>query len=50
MYTLKGRSEKNVTIFAKTDHSMQILDIELLVPRCSAVIALYNGEVRIVIA
>ena len=38
-----------MTVFAKTDHSAQILDIELRVPR-SMLIALRNGEVRITIA
>ena len=38
------------TIFAKTDHSAPILDFELLVPRCSTLIALCNGNIRIAIA
>ena len=41
---------KYVTIFVKINHSAQILDIELLVPRCSTLIALDNGGVRIMIA
>ena len=39
-----------MTIFAKTDHSMQFLDLEILVPHCSTRIALCNGEVGIGIA
>ena len=39
-----------VTIFAKINHSAQILDTESLVPRCSTLIALDNGGVRIMIA
>ena len=38
-----------VTIFAKTDHSAQILDIKSLVPRCSVLIALCKSEVRITV-
>ena len=39
-----------VTMPEKIDHSTQILDAEILVPLCSALFTLYNGEVRTVIA
>ena len=38
-----------VTIFAKTDHSGQMFDTEILVLCCSVCIALQNGAVRIAI-
>ena len=38
-----------VTVFVKTNHSVQIIDFELLVPHCSVLTALRNGEVRIAI-
>ena len=38
-----------VTVSEKTDHLAQVLDIEILVPRCSALFTLRNGEVRIAI-
>ena len=40
----------NVTVSEKTDHFTQISDVEMLVPRCSTLFTLYNGEVRIAIA
>ena len=39
-----------MTVSEKTDHFAQISDIEILVPRCSALFTLHNGEVRIAIA
>ena len=38
-----------VTMPEKTDHFAQISDIEILVPHCSALFSLCNGEVRITI-
>ena len=38
-----------VTVPEKTDHSAPISDVEILVPRCSALFTLRNGEVRIAI-
>ena len=40
----------NVTVSEKIDHLAQVSDVEILVPRCSALFTLRNGEVRIVIA
>ena len=39
-----------VTVAEKTDHLAQVSDIEILVPRCSTLCTLCNGEVRITIA
>ena len=39
-----------LTVPGKTDHFVIISDFELLVPRCSALFTLCNGEVRIAIA
>ena len=36
-----------VSVPEKTDHSVQILDIEISVPHCSALFTLHNDEVRI---
>ena len=39
-----------VTASEKIDHFAQISDIEILVPHCSALFTLRNGEVRIAIS
>ena len=39
-----------VIVSEKTDHLAQVSDIEILVPRCSALFTLRNGDVRITIA
>ena len=39
-----------VTVPEKTDHFMQISDIDIVVPCYSALLTLHNGEVRITIA
>ena len=39
-----------VTVSEKTDHLAQVTDIEILVPWCSALFTLRNGEVRMAIA
>ena len=51
-YLGSGHNHKLIpaTLFAKTDHSAQILDIKLLVHCCSALLALCNVEVRIAVA
>ena len=41
---------KYVTVSEKTDHLAQVSDFEMLVPRCSTLFTLRNGEVRIAIA
>ena len=38
-----------VTVSEKTDHLVQVSDIEILVPCCSTLFTLCNGEVRIAI-
>ena len=42
--------EVYVTVAEKADHLAQVSDIEILVPRCSALFTLCNGVVRIAIA
>ena len=39
-----------MTVSEKNDHLAQVSDIEILVPHCSALFTLSNGEVRIAIA
>ena len=45
----EGRKKYNVTVPEKTDHSVQISDVEILVPCCSALFTLSNSEVRTMI-
>ena len=39
-----------MTVPEKTDHSAQISDIEILVPRCEALFTPHESEVRFAIA
>ena len=50
LFTCTNFGSRCVTVSEKTDHLAQILDIEILVPSCSALLTLRNGEVRIAIA